>query len=393
FTFLPPVLAHAGLATTDMALTAMLTAAFLMFIVWVGNPTWKKSLAFGAISALTVLSKFSSLVYFPAACGSAAVWYLFTHRPSIRETMRAVLSRLAPLCMAATICLVVVWAGYRFSFGTSHFLSMKVAAPELFDGIEQVKYHNSNGHLAYLFGKHSQYGWWYYYFVVLALKTPLPFLALLGIGMFGAVKGNRGVQFGLLFAGGVLIVAIFSHINIGVRHVLPIYVGMSIAAAAGAVKLFEQSNSSTWAGWTGVVLIGWMVATSIASHPDYIPYFNVLAGDEPENILADSDLDWGQDNKRLGQRLTELGATEVNFSQFFYADLKALGYPSVREIDATKPAPGWNAVNLTLLKAVRFGWGDDHPEWQIWMNQIKPTERIGKGIWLWYIPPGSVPGR
>ncbi|MEI9972239.1 MAG: hypothetical protein WDO73_09405 [Ignavibacteriota bacterium] len=48
FSFLPPVLAHAGLATTDMALTAFLGAAFVSALRWSGSPTWKNALLFGA---------------------------------------------------------------------------------------------------------------------------------------------------------------------------------------------------------------------------------------------------------------------------------------------------------------------------------------------------------
>ena len=44
---------------------------------------------------------------------------------------------------------------------------------------------------------------------------------------------------------------------------------------------------------------------SLAAHPDYLAYFNALAGDDPERIVVDSDLDWGQDIKRLGQRLRD----------------------------------------------------------------------------------------
>ena len=101
----------------------------------------------------------------------------------------------------------------------------------------------------------------------------------------------------------------------------------------------------------------------------------------------DSDLDWGQDTKRLAQRLREVGAQELTFTQFFAADLGAQGFPAVRPSDPFKPTPGWNAVSLTVLKQTRFGLWGDHLEVSFWMDQILPTERIGKGMWLWYMPP------
>jgi hypothetical protein len=130
-----------------------------------------------------------------------------------------------------------------------------------------------------------------------------------------------------------------------------------------------------------------MLATSVLSHPDYLPYFNALAGNEPEKVLVDSDLDWGQDLKRLAHRLHEAGAQQVSFTPSLPVDLGALGFPPVQPNDRDKPSPGWNAVSLTVLKKARFGLWGEYPEVKLWPDQIKPAERVGKGIWLWYFPP------
>jgi 4-amino-4-deoxy-L-arabinose transferase-like glycosyltransferase len=265
-------------------------------------------------------------------------------------------------------------------------------APELFAGIQQVLEHNSKGHPAYLLGERADFGWWYYYLVVLAVKTPLPFLALLGYGAFLCVRkpAHRGAWLALAFSLGILVFSLFSRINIGVRHILPVYLGFSIAAAAGALRLLELSRTAKWAGWTLGLLLVWLCATSALSHPDYLPYFNALAGDEPEKIVVDSDLDWGQDMKRLGRRLQEAGARQVTFNPFIVAYLEAVhGFPPIQPTDPQNPSPGWNAVSLTVLKSARLGLYKEHPEVKLWPEQIKPTERIGKGVLLWYFPPAT----
>jgi len=61
-----------------------------------------------------------------------------------------------------------------------------------------------------------------------------------------------------------------------------------------------------------MVLAAWFGASSLISHPDYLAYFNEFAGSEPENIVVDSDLDWGQDVKRLAARLREVGLPVEN---------------------------------------------------------------------------------
>lgn len=386
FTFLPPILAHAGLATTDMALAAFTGAAFLFALLWLDQPSVLRSALFGAATGLAVLSKFSALAFLPAAMAAALAWHFAIERPGFARVAAAARKLAAPFILAVLAGCLVIWAGYRFSFAKG------VPAPELFTGIRQMLDHNRKGHPAYLLGERSDFGFWYYYPVVLAVKTPLPFLALLVYGAVLAVRkqARRGVSLALAFSLGILIFSLFSRINIGVRHILPVYIGFAIVAAAGALRLLELSRTARWAGWTLGVLLVWLCATSAFSHPDYLPYFNALAGDEPENIVVDSDLDWGQDMKRLGRRLQEVGARQVTFNPFIVAYLEAVhGFPPIRPTDPQTPSPGWNAVSLTVLKTARLGLYNEHPELKLWPEQIKPTERIGKGVWLWYFPPAA----
>jgi hypothetical protein len=191
---------------------------------------------------------------------------------------------------------------------------------------------------------------------------------------------------------GIIAVAMFSHINIGIRHVLPIYVPVSILAAAGAVWLLEVAPARPAAGWALAILGAWYAAGSLWSHPDYLPYFNELAGSHPERIVVDSDLDWGQDEKRLARRLRQEGARELTYIPFmigpFEDTAKAFGLPPIRtEIDAFRPDPGWNAVSLTLLRQRRLGLRDAYPNLQPWPDRVGGGELIGKSILLYYFPP------
>jgi Dolichyl-phosphate-mannose-protein mannosyltransferase len=381
FTFTPAILAHGGLATTDMALTATFGAAFLTGLTWLENPSWKWTAILGVALAAAVLSKFSFLVFFPASVAIAAVVYWAMARP--RGLAAFVRARMVPLGCALLFTCLLVWAGYRFSFD-------KVPAPELFQGIGVVVEHNTQGHLSFLLGKYSESGFWYYYPVVLAMKTPLPLLGLAAIGLLVCWKRGRQTPEMLIpaaFAAGVLTVGVFSRINIGVRHMLPVYISLAILGAAGAWKLWASGRIGRWI--LGALML-WMVATSAFSHPDYLAYFNVLAGDEPENVLVDSDLDWGQDMKRLSARLHELGATEVAFDPFIVAHLEAVhGFPPIKPLDPNGPLPGWNAVSVTMLKLDRMGLKREHPEYELWTARMKPQERVGKSVLLYYVPPAS----
>jgi hypothetical protein len=386
FTFLPPVLAHAGLATTDMALTAFVGASFLMTFIWIGKPGLPQSLLLGVITGLAVLSKFSALPFLPVALATAFIAHLIAERTGIGP----IRTYLGPLAIAILTCTIVIWAGYRFSFGMMDApgFVFPVPAPDLFMGLRNLVSMNGKGHKSFLLGSQSLKGWWYFFLVVLAVKTPLPFLGLTLYGALIAAAKRKGVRIALAFSLGILLFAMTAHINLGVRHVLPVYLGFSIVAAAGAERLLALSGTSKWPGWILSVLMVWMAGSSLLSHPDYLPYFNLLAGDRPENVLVDSDLDWGQDLKRLARRLHEVGATSVSFTSYLPADLKKMGFPPVSPGSVAEPEPGWNAASLSQLK-LSEGKGDPQP----WQERFPPQERIGKGMWLWHFPPQATAGK
>ncbi len=307
FTLLPPILAHASLATTDMALTATLGLALFTLVVWAENPA--PGIGLGALMgfccALTFLSKFSSLAFLPACVGLMLGWTIVSER-SLAPLRRLVTVRHAlSFLMALSVCAVTVWAAYRFHVRDG------VPAPELFAGIRQASGHQAAGHPSYLLGARSLSGFWLFYPVALGVKTPLAFLGLLAGGIALAWQRRKNLAWSMPLAciAGILAVGLYSRINIGTRHVLPIYFFFALLAAACTWEWLGRASERGWLGWTVVVLAGWLVVSGVWNHPDYLAYFNELAGDEPERILADSDLDWGQDMLRLSARLRELGAT------------------------------------------------------------------------------------
>ena len=385
FSFLPPVLAHAGLATTDMALTAFLGAAFVAGLIWIERPTTRNALLFGALTGLMVLSKFSCLVFFPAAAALALAWYYFAERPPVRELTRAARERLPSFALAVLVGAVVIWAGYRFSFGHVSFTSLRLPAPELYAGIEQVREHNAAGHPSYLFGVRSMHGFWDFFPVLLAVKTPLAFLALLFAGaglLFRRPRPFPRLWIPLAFSLAILIVGMSSRIDIGLRHILPVYLGFSLLAGAALVRGLESADAKRWVAGSLAGLLLWFAGSSLLAHPDYLPYFNLLAGSEPEKIVVDSDLDWGQDLKRLGKRLRELGVTQVAFDRYIIGDpVKEYGFPRFYRLNPDYPLEGWTALGVSIWKTS----GIEH-----WPDRFKPRERVGKSILLWYFPrPGS----
>jgi hypothetical protein len=212
-------------------------------------------------------------------------------------------------------------------------------------------------------------------------------MLLLAIGAWIAVRSRSKAWIPLAFGAAIFLSALFSQINIGLRHILPVFIAFSIVAAAGAVRL--MGSARRWVAFGAASVFVWMAVVSASSHPDYLAYFNEFAGSAPEKIVVDSDLDWGQDVKRLAARLKELDAKEVTFATMLIANLdREHGFPHlVGDMDATRPNVGWNAISLTLLKTRRLGLMDAYPNVQLWPDRIPPREKVGKGILLYYFPP------
>ena len=388
FSMIPTLLAHAGLSTTDMGVTACLLAAMYASLRLVEQPGVKTMAWFGLALGLMVLSKFSALVYYPASMALAlGVWY-WLRRPRIGDFARQ-LARLLPwIAASAVLAFFLIWAGYRFSFGKNVYLPFPAPFPELFAGIQEVSQHNTGGHLSYLLGDLRMDGWWYFFPVLMAVKLPLALLGLMAIGLWKRPKSlANGWSFGIALAIplAMLAIAMAANINIGIRHILPMFPFLAIIAAAGAMWLAKAKQS--WAHWTLAIALFWLCATSLAAHPDYLAYFNAIAGDHPERIVVDSDLDWGQDIKRLGERLKELNAPSVAFTPTITISLASHGFPVHVRSAPDAPEPGWNAVQMTQWKLYRLGLQMHDPTAQTWPDLIPPTERIGKSILLYYIPP------
>ena len=165
------------------------------------------------------------------------------------------------------------------------------------------------------------------------------------------------------------------HIDIGVRYLLPVYAGLAVVAGCATA-----SARGPLARIAVAALLVWQLISGALQHPDYLAYTNELAGSHPERLLADSDLDWGQDMKRLGDFLARRGVTQLTFAPFNRTYLWAgHALPPLESGDTSHPSPGWNAVSITIWKVFGYPqWADTVPP---------PQQRIGRSILLWYVSP------
>jgi 4-amino-4-deoxy-L-arabinose transferase-like glycosyltransferase len=341
FTFQPMVLGHAGLATHDMAATAGTALSLWMFIRWLDESTIRRAMLFGAAFGFAILCKFSCIGYVPAAC--LAVYLVRVIRD---RNLRAPWKSILPAALVAT---AVVWTGYAFSYET--FIA----------GVKGLASINSAGtHYNFLFGEIRTDGFRFYFPIALALKSTIASLLL----ALGARKHFEPLAATLA----ILAVAMPSNLDLGVRYVLPLYAPLSVAAAGTALALWSSRR------WIAVALLAWHGATSLAAHPDELPYFNVLAGRAPWTILADSNIDWGQDVLRLRRVAREKKIENIGIDVFGWHDYGKLGFPPSYRLLPMVPTQGWVAVSEHLYIMRKYDW-----------LRGRPYERVGKSIRLYYI--------
>jgi 4-amino-4-deoxy-L-arabinose transferase-like glycosyltransferase len=413
YTMQPVVLAHAGFATTDMALNATVVLALFAFVTWLDKPNYSRSVLLGLATALAVVSKFSTLVFLPAAgLGILVSRWISAGRP-VRPSGTRIRNLLKPLAVSIACAFVLVWAAYRFSFypvstaanrphvpidhlfgnhGTLHDLAYAldeapIPAPELVKGIEDVRDHAVGGHRAYMFGRLDRHGWWYFFPVTLAVKTPIAFQLLAGIGLIFLLNDvARGRNFKpaepAVAAGAILLVCMASPIDIGIRHILPVFPLMAITAAFGGASLCNSSRSRWLAPVVALLLVSDLVIVSALAHPNYLAYFNRLAGDHPERILVKGDLDWGQDLSALQRVLRSLHVEKLALSYSGTADPSQMGLPAYSPLLPRRPTKGWVAISLENLK---IGVPSDQDAFA-WLENYKPVAVAGRSIWVYYIP-------
>lgn len=408
---LPPILGHFGVATTDGAMFAMFAATMYALVRWLDAPTVRRGAGLGVATSLAVVSKFSALPYL----GATAVLVVAARLWSGRRTQAAQATQSLggsdltgetkwPWWMAfiSTIAgvaagFLVAWAVYRFSIGTIRGIPVPLA--QIPKGILEVAQHNRIGHPAYFLGQVRVYGIWYFFPVVLSLKTPIAALMLgaLGFGLLvrQAARSRDWIPLvPIAVAVSVLAVAMPSDINIGVRHVLPVYLALALAVGVAWDWLWRRLTSArsraALVGATGILSAG-----AFAVHPDYLSYFNAFAGRDPSRLVADSDLDWGQDMFRLRRELAGRGVDTLKFAYIGTADVSPIVGVPVKYWDGNGRPTGWVAVSETWYRRgqiyERRGRYVVEPKAMLWLDSAATAIHVGKGIRLYNVPPAAAP--
>jgi hypothetical protein len=364
FTTQPVILGYSGLATHDTAAVAATALGLLAFVRWLDQPTLARAAVFGVAYGFGALCKFSCLPFVAAAClvlllfrkpkrgadvssarprDSAAV---AAHERTGRPLPYRLQLLIAPITAFATIA-----AGYAFHL-----------AP-FYNGLRGIFALDREGFMSYALGRYTMHGWWWYFPLAVALKTTL---ALLLLFVAGAFIGNREWT---LVTIAMILPALPSSLDLGVRYVLPLYVPFSIAVAAMCSRRIVIA-----------VLLTWHLVASTLAHPDYFPYFNEIAARQPSRFLADSNLDWGQDLLRLAHYCRQNHIHSLAYALFSASDPNRIGLPQRIDRTWSEPPKGPAALSESTIILTRATLRDAYP----WADDL-PYIRIGKSVRLYNV--------
>jgi len=412
----PNLIAHASLATTDMAGAAATLMTAYFFWRWSHHPGLRYCLASAAGFTLAVLCKFSALFYLPPL---GLLYFLMARWSSWRwdgRIRRAIgWKSLRAASAFSLIFLLGVWAAYLFDVGTivppghgyvgpaplgpepslPQFLlkavgDKRLPAYRFALGVIDLLTFNEAGHRAYLLGRFSQHGWWYYFPAAVVLKSTLPLLLLVGMALVLYASrryagGPRNTSYVVLATALVLGLSMLTNVNLGVRYVLlvfPLFAILSGGIFAAADRLVARQRVLQVVGWC---LVAWHAGESVAAHPDYLGYFNQIASGREERFLLDSNLDWGQDLARLGRFVEENRIESIRLSYFGLTKPNRMGIAATK-LSPHQPESGWAAISINNLKGLVGNPADFE-----WLRNQSPVARVGKSIWIYYRENGSGP--
>ena len=184
----------------------------------------------------------------------------------------------------------------------------------------------------------------------------------------------------VLFAGflGPLLVDMKANMNVGLRHILPIYPFFAMLGALATVRLWQLSGKPVLlisARAIVLLLIGWNLETCLHAAPDLFAYFNEPAAPHDSYILVDSDLDKIQ-VKRLSSKLQQLHVQHVSLDVIGPADLNRAHLPKFDVLQPGEKPGGWVAVSEYALKEYNGSQ---------WLEPY-PYTRVGRSIRLYQFP-------
>jgi hypothetical protein len=397
FAFDPNFIAHGHFVTTDVPAAFAFLGGCLSWSAFLHSGRRRSAAVCGLATGLALAVKFSTLLLLPLY---VFLYLIHGYQQSAGAGSRAYRCSVGHLLKSFVIVLGVagatVYAAYGFE--TSLLQHWPIPAPSFFRGILLLSQHNARGHRAYLLGEAGAGGWWYYFPIVALVKTPAGMLVLflISLGAACAIVGGRDARataFRILRAQQewfiltipplvYFILCVRSNINIGVRHMLPVYPFAFIWIAAALFGRHRKRLDEFYRR-AGVVCVALVALESAAAFPRYTAFFNVASGGRARGAryVVDSNLDWGQDMFRLHDYLARRGVTNVCLESFGNAPPQHFGLQP-KPVPTSLEAARADGCLVVMGLSIMFEWQPFDGRFD-WLKRLEPIDRVGDSFWVY----------
>ena len=430
FSFSPTFIAHGHLVTTDVAAALAITFGTYYFIRALKSPTKKNIIISGIALGIAELLKFSAILLFPFFILLAGLWWL------IKEIK--FWNAFKMLFWIFLICFLVIGPVYLFhtwnyppqrqtsdtkTILASHGLKPAVAIvvwasdkpvlrayAQYFLGVLMVGQRVTGGNTTYFMGEINRTGWRTYFPIMYLIKETITLHILTLIALFYAVvklkkpslaKFSQIAEFikkyfpqtaMLVFIAVYWFTSIAGNLNIGIRHLLPIFPFMMILTAIGVNAFIDRDKIKI--GIIAVLCFFQIISVALA-YPHYLSYYSEAVGGAKNGYLwaVDSSLDWGQDLKRLKTWTQKNNISKIYIDYFGGADV---GYYFGNSYEGwwgdrnpNDLAKGsYLAVSATLLQGSRgkaVAGQNINTGYYKWLDKYQPVTIIGNSIFVYHI--------
>ena len=283
----------------------------------------------------------------------------------------------------------------------------------------------AGGNTTYFLGEVTNQSFWYFYPVSFLMKTPIPMLIGAATAAILAIRGFRRTVLQktlhipgakrtflkrwhalqaavdrylaeLIFFSAIamfMLVGMVGNLNIGLRHILPLYPFLIMLVAKYVAELWRGARGRfrLWKAASVLALLVWYVGGTVFAYPHFLSYFNLVVGrDHAYNYTTDSNVDWGQDLKRLAQWAEEEDIEELKVDYFgggvpeYY-----LGDRFVQWRANNGETTGWIAVSATFFKNSQWYSQCCGERDYRWLEAYEPVTVIGGSILVFNIPESS----
>jgi len=425
--FDPNLLAHGALVTTDSALSCFMFASVYAFYRYVKFPTIWRMAVVGLAVGLALASKHTGFLVLPILLLLAFAEIARSTKNAIGTSqIRKVLGQqslkiVTSLAGITLIGLVILWSFYGFRYqARPDGLQLSPPLAEYIKGLEPhetwtistlARWHvlpesylygladvrlTANFYTSYVLGKIYAHGVWFYFPIAFLIKSTVGFLVLLLMSLIviGARRLNcwREILFLTVPPAFYLVVAFTVGMNIGVRHILPVYVFLSVLIGGAAWALIKRNRK--W-GYVVASLLVIHAVSSLRTFPAYIAYANEMWGGPSQTYkyLTDSNVDWAQQLKATKVYLDRRGVQDCWFVYFgeAVADFKYYGIPCRplptvvtlwlnERLEVPVSIDGPVLISAGTLSGFEFGPGTLNPYEQF--KHLTPTDVIQHGVFV-----------